>query len=217
VAEPKQARKRPPIAREGWGYLIAFTLLALISAYWEGWIWSAAFAAAALLIAGFFRDPERTPPREPGAVLAPADGRVVAVERLEGGGSAVAIFLSPLDVHINRSPVAGRILCAEHQRGRFLAAYNPECKDVNERNTLDIGTASGENFQVVQIAGVLARRIVTWCRVGDELEAGERFGLIQFGSRTDLHLPPGYAPCIEPGAKVRGGETIVARKRPHPG
>lgn len=211
MAAPASSR-RPPVAREGWGLLIGFLALTLLSAYWEGWGWSGLFGVLTLMIAGFFRDPERTPPQEPGAVLAPADGRVVAAGPLEGGGGAIRIFLSPLDVHINRSPVSGRVTGAEYRKGRFLAAYRPEASGVNEQNALDIQAVSGENFRVVQIAGVLARRIVTWCRVGDELRAGDRFGLIQFGSRTDLYLPPGYAPCVEAGARVRGGETIVARK-----
>jgi phosphatidylserine decarboxylase len=213
MAAPKPSR-RPPVAREGWGFITAFALLALISAYWEGWAWSAAFAILALLITGFFRDPERTPPQDPDAVLAPADGRVVSVEVQASEGGAIRIFLSPLDVHINRSPVSGRVVQSEYRKGRFMAAYRTESSDANEQNALDIRTASGENFKVVQIAGVLARRIVTWCRVGDELRAGERFGLIQFGSRTDLHLPSGYAPCVRLGEKVRGGESVVARKHP---
>lgn len=208
MADPS---RRPPVAREGWGFVAAFLLLALASAYWEGWAWTGIFGALTLMIAGFFRDPERTPPQEPGAVLAPADGRVVSVETLDSGGSAIRIFLSPLDVHINRSPVAGQVARAEYREGRFLAAYRPEASGVNEQNALDIRTVSGENFRVVQIAGVLARRIVCWCKAGDELRAGDRIGLIQFGSRTDLYLPPGYAPCVQAGAKVRGGESIVAR------
>ncbi|MEK6711116.1 MAG: phosphatidylserine decarboxylase, partial [Nitrospinota bacterium] len=153
----------------------------------------------------------RTPPQEPGAVLAPADGRVVAVDRQEGGAGVIRIFLSPLDVHINRSPVSGQITKAEYVKGRFLAAYKDEASEANERNALDIRAVSGENFRVVQIAGVLARRIVCWRKAGDELRAGERFGLIQFGSRTDLYLPAGYAASVRPGERVRGGETIVAR------
>lgn len=213
MASPR-ARKRPPVAREGWGFVSGFLLLTLLAAFWEGWAWAAVFGALSLLIAAFFRDPERTPPQEPGAVLAPADGRVVSVERLDSGSGAIRIFLSPLDVHINRSPVAGRVAHAEYRKGRFLAAYREEASAANEQNALDIRTGSGENFRVVQIAGVLARRIVSWCRVGDELRAGDRIGLIQFGSRTDLHYPPGYEACVRPGEKVRGGETIVARTLP---
>ena len=202
------------MAREGWGLLLAFLLLTLLSAYWEGWAWSAVFGLLTLMIAGFFRDPERTPPQEPGAVLAPADGRVVAAGPAREGGSAIRIFLSPLDVHINRAPVSGRITRTEYTKGRFLAAYKDAASDLNEKNALDIRALSGENFRVVQIAGVLARRIVCWCKAGDELRAGDRIGLIQFGSRTDLHLPSGYEPCVRAGEKVRGGETVVARALP---
>ena len=174
-------------------------------------MWTALFFLLAAAVAGFFRDPNRIPPVEPGVVLSPADGRVVEVASTEDGGSVVRIFLSPLDVHINRSPVGGRISNIHYQKGRFLAAYKKAASSINEQNALEIETNTGDNFRVIQIAGVLARRIVCWTKAGDTISAGDRFGLIQFGSRTDLYFPEGYNISVEQGQRVRGGETIVGR------
>ena len=174
-------------------------------------MWPVLFFLLAAAVAGFFRDPHRTPPDEPGVVLSPADGRVVEVASTEDSGSVVRIFLSPLDVHINRSPVAGRISSIHYRKGRFLAAYKEAASRMNEQNDLVIKTSTGDNFRVVQIAGILARRIVCWPKTGDTIYAGERFGLIQFGSRTDLYFPEGYDIPVKVGERVRGGETIVGR------
>ena len=202
---------RPFIAREGWGYISGLSATGLISLLFGGWVWATLFFLLAAAVAGFFRDPRRTPPDEPGVVLSPADGRVVEVTSTENGGSVVRIFLSPLDVHINRSPVDGRISSIHYQKGRFLAAYKEAASSINEQNALEIETNTGNDFRVVQIAGVLARRIVCWPKAGDTISAGERFGLIQFGSRTDLYFPEGYDISVERGHRVRGGETIVGR------
>jgi phosphatidylserine decarboxylase len=177
-----------------------------------GW-WAAAIVVAvpALAFLGFFRDPERTPPAIPGALLAPADGRVTAVVPVEDGwvGPAVrvSIFLSPLDVHVNRSPVAGLVRDVEYTRGGFAPAYR-EAADDNERCTISI---DGDETRVAvrQVAGVVARRIVCRVRPGDKLEAGERFGLIRFGSRTDLIAPRATQLRVQPGDRVRGGESIM--------
>ncbi|MFC1492120.1 phosphatidylserine decarboxylase, partial [Nitrospinota bacterium] len=173
--------------------------------------WAVFFFLLAIFVAAFFRDPERLPPSEPGAVVSPADGRVIAIEDPPGGGKLIGIFLAVYDVHINRSPVAGIIEDTRYRPGKFLAAFHQDAARVNEQNAIDIRTDSGENFRVVQIAGVIARRIVSWRRKGDTLAKGERLGLIQFGSRTDLHLPPDYEVSIVMGERVRGGETILAR------
>lgn len=207
----EDSSRRPLVAKEGWGYVSGLSAIALLSLLFGGWTWAILFFALALAAAGFFRDPRRVPPDEPGAVLAPADGRVVEVASFGDAGSVVRIFLSPLDVHVNRSPVEGRIASIRYRKGRFLAAYREDASEANEQNALEIETAAGERFKVVQIAGVLARRIVCWSREGDDLRAGERFGLIQFGSRTDLHFPEGYDIVAKRGQRVRGGETIVGR------
>lgn len=209
----ERSSRRPIVAKEGWGYVSGLSAVGLLSLFLGGWAWAIFFFVLASAVAGFFRDPHRSPPGEPGAVLAPADGRVVEAASTEDAGGVVRIFLSPLDVHINRSPVKGRIAGIRHRKGRFLAAYKADASEVNEQNALEIETEAGERFRVVQIAGVLARRIVCWSREGDSLRAGERFGLIQFGSRTDLYFPQGYDITAEPGQRVRGGETIVGRAR----
>ncbi len=213
----KSSSRRPLVAREGWGYVAGLLAAGLVALSFGGWAWAAPLCAAAAAVALFFRDPHRTPPEEPGVALAPADGRVVEVAPTEAGGSVVRVFLSPLNVHINRSPVEGRISRIDYRKGQFLAAYKQAASNVNEQNALEIETKAGDNFRVVQIAGVLARRIVCWTREGDDLEAGERFGLIQFGSRTDLYLPGGYEVSVEEGERVRGGETIVGRAISPPG
>jgi phosphatidylserine decarboxylase len=180
---------------------------------WMGW-WAAGvvFAAAGLASLGFFRDPERTPPDVPGAVLAPADGRVMVVGEVTdpwvGPAVRLSIFLSPLDVHVNRAPVGGLVKNVEYVPGRFLAAYRPEASEQNERCTVSL---EGETARVAvrQIAGVLARRVVCRVRPGDTLRAGERYGLIRFGSRTDLVLPRGTEVRVAVGDRVRGGESVM--------
>lgn len=176
-------------------------------------------ALGAVLLAGaslgclfFFRDPDRTPPDVPGAVLAPADGWVREIREIRdsfvGDAVRVSIFLSPLDVHVNRSPIAGLVTEVEYRPGRFRPAYRPEASEENERCRIAL---QGETARVTvsQIAGVLARRVVCRVRPGDKLRAGERFGLIRFGSRTDLFVPMGTAMRCRAGDRVRGGDTIV--------
>jgi phosphatidylserine decarboxylase len=161
---------------------------------------------------GFFRDPDRTAPAVAGAVLAPADGRVMRVTEIDdawvGPAVRVSIFLSPLDVHVNRSPVAGLVEAVEYAAGRFLAAYRDEASELNERCTLALQSDTAR-VGVKQIAGVVARRIVCRVRKGDKLQAGERYGLIRFGSRTDLVMPKGTEIRVRVGDRVKGGETIM--------
>lgn len=171
-----------------------------------------------LLLAGFmayfFRDPQRAVPPESDLVVSPADGRVTRVEKLSDADghspTVVSIFLSPFDVHVNRSPIAGTIIDVTYTKGRFTAATSDNASLVNEQNAL---TIKGERVTVVckQIAGVLARRIVCWKQPGDRLELGERFGLIKFGSRTDLVLPTEVEVLVGVGERVRGGVTVIGR------
>lgn len=179
-----------------------------------------ALAAVLLLLAAFmayfFRDPQRAVPSEAGLVVSPADGKVTRVEKLSADGAdsltVVSIFLSPFDVHVNRAPIAGEVIDVTYTKGRFVAATSDNASLVNEQNAL---TIKGERMTVVckQIAGVLARRIVCWSRPGDRLELGERFGLIKFGSRTDLVLPSGVEVLVRVGERVSGGVTIIGRYR----
>jgi phosphatidylserine decarboxylase len=202
-----------PIAAEGWGFILVPLALAALSA-WTGWTKAALlFGVLAAFMAFFFRDPDRAAPPVPGAILAPADGRVTDVrsavdDPFVGAAQAVSIFLSPLDVHVNRSPLAGLVVGVEYRPGAKLAAYRPEASEQNERTTISI---QGEAVRVVvrQIAGVLARRIVCRVQPGDKLASGERFGLIKFGSRTDLIVPASVRLRVKAGDRVRGGETVM--------
>ena len=167
----------------------------------------------------FFRDPERVAPPRSGLVVAPADGRVVmvglAVPPAELGLDdaprwRVCIFLSVLDVHVNRSPVEGRVTRIAYHHGTFLNASLDKASELNERNAMAIRLTDGRDVAVVQIAGLIARRILCYAREGDVLEAGARYGIIRFGSRTDVYLPPGVKPLVVEGQTMIGGETVVA-------
>jgi len=167
----------------------------------------------------FFRDPERVPPGRPGVLLAPADGRVVAVDpaippgELGLGPAArwrVGIFLSVLDVHVNRVPADGTVSRIAYRHGRFLNASLDKAADENERNAIAIRLPGGQEIAVVQIAGLIARRIVCGLREGDAVHAGTRLGIIRFGSRTDLYLPENVRPLVQEGQTMIGGETVIA-------
>jgi phosphatidylserine decarboxylase len=201
------------VAREGLPYVIIPVLLAIIAAYFY---WPAALILLLLaaFMAFFFRDPQRVAPQEENVIVSPADGRVTRIEAVDPSDprspTVVSIFLSPLDVHINRAPLAGTITDVTYTKGKFLIATNEQASLLNEQNAL---TIRGERVTVVckQIAGILARRIVCWKRAGDDLALGERFGLIKFSSRTDLILPPDVEVVVRQGMRVRGGATIIGR------
>jgi phosphatidylserine decarboxylase len=202
------------VAREGLPYILIPLLLAIIPfvlGYWPGALF---FLAVAGFMAFFFRDPKRVAPTEENIIISPADGRVTRVQPLVAGDAdspmVVSIFLSPLDVHINRSPIAGIVSDVTYTQGKFLMATKEDASLVNEQNAL---TIRGTEVTVVckQIAGILARRIVCWKRAGDTVALGERFGLIKFSSRTDLILPPNVRVEVKVGARVRGGATIIGR------
>ncbi len=164
----------------------------------------------------FFRDPERAAPPDERLVISPADGRVVAVvpERedrfLNALTTRVSIFMSPLDVHVNRSPVTGTVRQVQHTAGRFRAAFSDKSSLDNERNAVVL-ESGGKRFLMVQIAGALARRIVCHVGPGDRLERGQRFGMIMFGSRVDVFLPPGVQPVVTKGDRVRAGLSALGR------
>ena len=200
------------------GGLVAFAL-GLLFAAWLAWL-ALAFLLFALY---FFRDPERFPPSRTGLVLAPADGKVVssapAIPPAELGLSTaprwrVGIFLSALDVHVNRMPVDGTVTRIAYRHGKFLNASLDKASALNERNALVVRLADGRELGVVQIAGLIARRIVCEVREGDSVTAGSRFGIIRFGSRTDLYLPEGVKPLVEEGQTMIGGETVIAELHP---
>lgn len=175
----------------------------------QWWIPAVIFVLICLFMAYFFRDPVRVTPTEPGIIVSAADGRVTRIDETPAG-KLVSVFLSPLDVHINRSPIAGRIENIDYVKGKKLPATSNNASFVNERNTLDISDG-GVSVKCSQIAGILARRIVCWPSTGDNLERGQKFGLIKFSSRTDLLMPGDVTIEVKIGDRVRGGETIIAR------
>src|SRR5690349_1620524 len=207
----------PPIHPEGYPFIGGFALASLILFWiWSplGWIGTVLTVWCAL----FFRDPHRVTPQGEGLVVAPADGRislvVQAVPPAELGlGNRplprVSIFMSVFNCHINRSPVAGRIERIVYRPGKFINAELDKASEDNERNSLVI-TTSGGRIGVVQIAGLVARRIVSFVREGQSLAAGERFGLIRFGSRLDVYLPDGAKPLVAEGQTAIAGETVLA-------
>ena len=160
-------------------------------------------------MAFFFRDPHRTVPDENDIIVSAADGKVTRVETLPEG-QFVSVFLSPLDVHINRAPISGKVVKVEMFRGKKAPATSNQASETNERNAI---TIEGERMTVVctQIVGILARRIVCWAKVGDNLKIGERYGLIKFGSRTDLLMPLNTEIFVKVGDRVVGGETIIGK------
>jgi phosphatidylserine decarboxylase len=203
------------IAKEGYSLILpagALTILAFVMG-WQGA--GMVLGLATLAITAFFRDPERNIPTGEGLIVSPADGRVVKIAEVTSDSSfgdtptRVSIFLSPLDVHINRMPVAGKVDEVRYRAGKFLAAYKDEASERNEQNALRIVDKDGRSLGVVQIAGVVARRIVCRVKPGDRLARGDRFGLIMFGSRTDTYLPRGCRVQVVEGQKVKGGETIL--------
>jgi phosphatidylserine decarboxylase len=207
-----------PPHRAGLPFIAAAAVAALVLGFFSSTLMWLGIAAA-LFCAYFFRDPARVTPARAGLVVAPADGRVVSVAEAVppaelGLGPEprwrVAIFLSVLDVHVNRSPVDGTVSRIAYHPGKFLNAADDKASDENERNGLALAMADGRTVGVVQIAGLIARRIVCEVKEGQALAAGQRFGLIRFGSRTDVYLPPGVVPLVAEGQRMVGGETVVA-------
>ena len=201
--------------REARPFLIGAAAL-LGASLWLAWWIPAVFSF--LLLIGlllFFRDPERTPPADPLALVSPADGKVICVDEAEdpcfGQGKflRVGIFLSVLDVHVNRSPYAGTFEKTHYSAGEFLDARHLEVDLRNENQTWLLKISRG-TVLVRQIAGLIARRIVGWKKPGDSVQTGERFGMIRFGSRTDLYFPASCTPRVQPGQRVVGGETVIA-------
>jgi phosphatidylserine decarboxylase len=197
------------MVKEGFPFVIATILIALIFAFFQIWIGVGLFIFLTLFMAYFFRNPNRTIPTEPNIIISAADGRVTRVENREDG-KFVSVFLSPLDVHVNRSPIAGKIIKVDYVKGKKMPATSDESSLINERNSI---TIEGENATVTctQIAGIVARRIVCWNKQGDKLERGQLYGLIKFSSRTDLLMPKNVEILVKEGDRVRGGETIIAR------
>ena len=207
-----------PIHRAGWPFIGAAVGAAIVlSLFWEPFLWIGLLAAA--FCTYFFRDPERITPVRAGLVVSPADGLVSAVESAVppaelGMGDTpltrICIFLNVFDVHINRVPADGTISALSYRKGTFVNAALDKASDENERQSVRMTTPDGRDIAFVQIAGLVARRIVCDLVQGQAVRAGERFGLIRFGSRTDVYLPDGVAPLVAPGQRMIGGETVIA-------
>jgi len=204
-----------PIAREGVPFLVAAAVPTAVA--WElGWtVAGVLFGAATFFTGWFFRNPPRRVPGEPNLIVSPGDGRVLGVAEeeeprfLKERAVRVSVFLSPLNVHINRTPCAGRVKAIGHVPGRFLVASRPEATLQNEQTAVLLETDAGCRILCVQVAGYVARRIVCWLSEGDRVERGERYGLIRFGSRMDLYVPVGTQVRVKAGDRVTGGETII--------
>ncbi len=182
-------------------------------------IFTLPLAAALLFTVYFFRDPERTVPTEPGYVVSPADGKVVAIEEVEEieflhrKMKRVSIFLSVLDVHVNRAPIEGTVLRSDFKKGKFWDARDARSSTANQAQSW-LFSDGKDDIVVRQITGAIARRIVAWSQIGDKLQRGERFGMIRFGSRTELYLPLRAEITVEVGARVQGAQSVVARLLP---
>lgn len=207
-----------PVHREGWPFIAAFFVAAILLGWlWDGFFWIG--LALTAWCAYFFRDPERVTPVSDDFVISPADGKISAIgqavppRELDMGDAPmlrVSIFMNVLNCHVNRAPARGRISRIVHKAGSFLNAELDKASIENERNAMTIESAHGR-LAVVQIAGFVARRIVCWAREGDEIDTGERFGLIRFGSRLDVYLPTGAAVGVALGQTAIAGETVIAR------
>jgi len=208
-----------PIHPDGWRF-IAIALVAALVLFWVGWTplgWLALVLAA--WITYFFRDPWRVTPSRAGLVVSAADGVVVTADRvpppkeLEMGDAPmtrIGVFLNVFDVHVNRIPLGGRVKKLAYSKGKFVNASLDKASEENERMAIRIASPDGTDVAVVQIAGLIARRIVCTLREGQEVATGERLGLIRFGSRTDVYLPADWAPLVVVGQRVIGGETVIA-------
>lgn len=207
--------KRPIIAREGWAFIALFAVLTLVAA-WVNWALAIIPGLLLALCVWFFRDPDRPVPTGERNVVSPADGKVMFVREvdepryLQGKAVMVSIFLSVFDVHMNRVPVGGTVGYRDYVTGKFLAAWDETVGEVNERSYLGIDTGRYKVL-VSQVAGLIARRIILWPQVGEKLARGDRFGLIRFGSCTQIWLPPGSEVLVKPGDRVVGAETLIGR------
>jgi phosphatidylserine decarboxylase len=204
----------PIIAREGWPFLAVATVVALAVTWFGGW-WSLPFWIVALFVLQFFRDPAREIPAGDALVLSPADGRIVQVgaardEYLKRDSIKISVFMNVFNVHSNRSPVDGSVEAVWYFPGAFVNAALDKASTDNERNALHLRSATGHDVTCVQVAGLIARRILCYVGKGDRLARGDRYGFIRFGSRVDVYLPPGSTPRVAIGDKVSATSTVLA-------
>ena len=203
------------IVKEGIPLIIppgAAAIIAILAGFpWIAWF----FTLLTLFVVWFFRNPERTGPENPFQCISPADGKVIRIEAVPGGSDSglpflkISIFMNVFNVHVNRIPFSGQVASIRYSPGKFLSANLDKASALNEKNTVIIRMDDGKEIVVVQIAGLIARRIVCWIKEGMRVKRGERFGLIRFGSRVEVLLPPGSIPLVKIGDKVRAGETLI--------
>lgn len=208
--------RRGPIAAPGYRFMLAGVILMVLGLWLSGPLF-----LVGLILTGFFtyffRDPDRPVPAAAGLIISPADGRIIALERvreevfLKQPAQRLSIFMNVFDVHVNRAPVAGRVQAQHYQPGRYLAANRPEAPDQNEQLAILLKTPAGAEVVMVQIAGLIARRIISYLQDGDEVVQGERVGLICFGSRVDLYVPETCQLQVSIGDKVKAGTSILGR------
>jgi phosphatidylserine decarboxylase len=204
----------PLIAREGWPFLGGAVVVALIVIYGAGTAWSAPFWLIALFVLQFFRDPPREVPGDAHSVLSPADGRIVAIQPvrdpwLNRDALKISVFMNVFNVHSNRSPVDGEVQQRWYHPGRFVNADLDKASEENERNALHIRMTTGRDITCVQVAGLIARRILCYVEAGAALNRGQRYGFIRFGSRVDVYLPTDVQVKVAIGDRVRATSTIL--------
>ncbi|MBN2033684.1 MAG: phosphatidylserine decarboxylase family protein [Deltaproteobacteria bacterium] len=212
----KRIHNRLPVAREGFVFIALGVFLTGLSLVLSFYFPALLLGCLTLFTIYFFRDPARTPEVHEMGLLTPADGKIVEVTPSEYPSESkgerafkVSVFMSILDVHVNRMPAGGRVSEVKYHPGKFLVASLNKASEQNERNAVTLDTHDGRRVVIVQVAGMIARRIACWVNQGDEVEAGQRFGLIRFGSRLDVYLPADSRITAEPGQKVRAGETVI--------
>jgi phosphatidylserine decarboxylase len=205
----------PILAREGWPFIAGAVALALIVWAFAGFAWSAPVWVVAVFVIQFFRDPPRAVPSQANAVLSPADGRIVKVEKVrdpmtERDTLLISVFMNVFNVHSNRAPVDGTVERIQYSPGKFVNADLDKASSENERNAMVVRLAGGERISVVQVAGLIARRILCYAKEGQRLTRGERYGFIRFGSRVDVYLPLTARPKVAVGDIVHATTTILA-------
>lgn len=206
---------RIPLAREGYPFIAAAALPVAFAGFFGLWWLFVLFFLLAFFVVWFFRDPERAVPKDPRSIVSPADGRVIKAEKvredrlLNGEALKISIFMNVFNVHVNRMPYPGKIVKILYNPGKFISANLDKASLENEQNALLVTAEDGKRFVVTQIAGLIARRIVCRVKEGDSIEKGSRIGLIRFGSRLDVYLPPGVELNVRVGEKVKAGSSVL--------
>ena len=216
----KPSYPHPFIAREGWPFIAGIVLISILISFWSGWA-SIPFWILTLFVIQFFRDPARIAPTGDHNVLSPADGRIVAVEEVhdpyaDRNALKISVFMNVFNVHSNRAPVSGEAISVNYFPGRFVNAALDKASLENERSAMVIRTADGQQVTAVQIAGLIAKRILCYANKGDVLFQGQRYGFIRFGSRVDVYLPLHARPRVALGDRVQATSTVLAELPPMP-